>query len=127
MDEQVTREPVLLQRIDYDQEGRLVLILNQHVTNEWIRDFWGLSDVACCSGKEPRNFSFKGNRAYIRYDNEGQQLIDFFKEYLTRANTLYYQRREATRLKAEADEQHQRQQNQDWHEHRNRIVNDLRP
>ena len=38
MDEQVTREPVLLQRIDYDREGRLVLILNQHVTNEWVRD-----------------------------------------------------------------------------------------
>jgi hypothetical protein len=65
MDEQVTREPVLLQRIDYDQEGRLVLILNQHVTNEWIRDFWGVSDVAFLAGKEPRNFSFKGNRAYI--------------------------------------------------------------
>jgi uncharacterized SAM-dependent methyltransferase len=61
------------------------------------------------------------------YDNEGQQLIDYFKEYLTRANTLYQQRREATRLKAEADEQHQRQQDLDWHEHRDRIVNDLRP
>jgi hypothetical protein len=126
MDEQVTREPVLLQRIDYDQEGRLVLILNQHVTNEWVRDFWGVSDIAFCSGKEPRNFSFKGNRAYIHYDNEGQQLIDYFKEYLTRANTLYHQRREVTRLKAEADRKHQRQQDQDWQEHRDRIVNDLR-
>lgn len=58
MDEQVTREPVLLQRIDYDREGHLVLILNQHVTNEWVRDFWGVSDVAFFSGKEPRNFSF---------------------------------------------------------------------
>ena len=50
-----------------------------------------------------------------------------FKEYLTRANTLYHQRHEATRLKAEVDEQHQQQQNRDWHEHRDRIVNDLRP
>jgi hypothetical protein len=127
MDEQVTREPVRLQRIDYDQEGRLVLILNQHVTNEWIRDFWGVSDVAFFPGKEPRNFSFKGNRASIRYDNEGQQLIEYFKEYLTRANMLYHQRHEATRLKAEADEQQQRQQDRDWHEHRDRIMNDLRP
>jgi hypothetical protein len=127
MDEQVTREPVLLQRIDYDREGHLVLILNQHVTNEWVRDFWGVSDVGFFAGKEPRNFAFKGNRASIPYDNEGQQLIDYFKEYLTRANTLYQQRREATRLKAEADEQHQQQQNRDWHEHRDRIVNDLRP
>jgi hypothetical protein len=127
MDEQVTREPVLLQRIDYDREGHLVLILNQHVTKEWVRDFWGVSDVAFFSGKEPRNFSFEGNRASIHYDNEGQQLIEYFKEYLTRANTLYQQRREATRLKAEADEQYQRQQDLDWHEHRDRIVNDLRP
>jgi hypothetical protein len=127
MDEQVTREPVLLQRIDYDREGHLVLVLNQHVTNEWVRAFCGISDIAFFAGKEPRNFSFKGNRAYIHYDNEGQQLIDYFKEYLTRANTLYQQRREATRLKAEANEQHQRQQDLDWHEHRDRIVNDLRP
>jgi len=127
MDEQVTREPVLLQRIDYDQEGRLVLILNQHVTNEWVRDFWGVSDVAFFPGKEPRHFAFKGNRASIPYDNEGQQLIEYFKEYLTRANTLYQQRREATRLKAEATEQHQRQQDRDWHEHRDRIIKDLRP
>ena len=127
MDEQGTREPVLLQRIDYDREGRLVLILNQHVTNEWVRAFCGISNIAFFPGKEPRNFSFKGNRASIYYDNEGQQLIDYFKEYLTRANTLYHQRREATRLKAEADEQHQRQQDQDWHDHRDQIINDLRP
>jgi hypothetical protein len=127
MDEQVTREPVLLQRIDYDQEGHLVLVLNQHVTKEWVRDFWGVSDVAFFSGKEPRHFSFKGNRASIPYDNEGQQLIEYFKEYLTRANTLYQQRHEATRLKAEAAEQHQRQQDRDWHEHRDRIIKDLRP
>jgi hypothetical protein len=127
MDEQVTREPVLLQRIDYDREGRLILILNQHVTKEWVRDFWGVSDVASFSGKEPRHFSFEGNRASIHYDNEGQQLIDYFKDYLTKANALYQQRREATRLKAEADEQHQRQQDLDWHEHRDRIINDLRP
>ena len=127
MDEQVTKEPVMLQRIDYDREGHLVLILNQHVTNECVRAFCGISNIAFFSGKEPRNFSFKGNRAYIHYDNEGQQLIDYFKEYLTRANTLYQERREATRLKAEAYEQHQRQQDLDWHEHRDRIVNDLRP
>jgi hypothetical protein len=127
MDEQVAREPVLLQRIDYNREGRLVLILNQHVTKEWVRDFWGVSDVAFFSGKEPRHFSFEGNRASIHYDNEGQQLIDYFKEYLTRANMLYQQRHEATRLKAEADEQHQRQQDQDWHDHRDQIMNDLRP
>jgi hypothetical protein len=127
MDEQVAREPVLLQRIDYNREGRIVLILNQHVTKEWVRDFWGVSDVAFFSGKEPRHFSFEGNRASIHYDNEGQQLIDYFKEYLTRANMLYQQRHEATRLKAEADEQHQRQQDQDWHDHRDQIMNDLRP
>ena len=127
MDEQVTREPVLLQRIDYDREGHLILILNQHVTNEWVRVFYGISNIASFAGKEPRNFSFKGNRASIPYDNEGQQLIDYFKEYLTRANTLYHERHEATRLKAEADAQHQRQQDRDWHEHRDRIVNDLRP
>jgi hypothetical protein len=127
MDEQVTREPVLLQRIDYDREGHLVLILNQHVTNEWVRVFYGISNIAFFTGKEPRNFSFKGNRASIPYDNEGQQLIDYFKEYLTRANTLYQQRHEATRLKAEADEQHQRQQDQNWHDHRDQIMNDLRP
>jgi hypothetical protein len=127
MDEQVTREPVLLQRIDYDREGRLMLILNQHVTNEWVRTFWGISNMPFCPGKEPRNFTFEGNRAHIHYDNEGQQLIDYFKDYLTRANTLYQERREATRLKAEAAEQHQRQQDLDWHEHRDRIINDLRP
>jgi hypothetical protein len=127
MDEQVTREPVLLQRIDYDRDGHLVLILNQHVTNEWVRVFYGISTIAFFPGKEPRNFSFKGNRASIPYANEGQQLIDYFKEYLTLANTLYHQRHEATRLKAEAAEQHQRQQDRDWHEHRDRIVNDLRP
>jgi hypothetical protein len=127
MDDQVTREPVLLQRIDYDREGHLVLILNQHVTNEWVRVFYGISNIPSFAGKEPRKFSFKGNRASIPYDNEGQQLIDYFKEYLTTANTLYQQRHEATRLKAEADEQHQRQQDRDWHEHRDRIVNDLRP
>jgi hypothetical protein len=127
MNEQVTREPVLLQRIDYDREGHLVLILNQHVTNEWVRDFYGISNVAFFAGKEPRNFSFKGNRASIPYNNEGQQLIDYFKEYLTRANTLYHQRHEATRLKAEAADADQRQQDRDWYEHRDRIVNDLRP
>jgi predicted restriction endonuclease len=127
MDEQVTGKPVLLQRIDYDREGRLVLILNQPVMKEWIRAFWGISDTTFFPGKEPRNFSFEGNRAYIHYDNEGQQLIDYFKDYLTRANTLYQQRREDTRLKAEAKEQHQRQQDLDWHEHRARIVDDLRP
>jgi hypothetical protein len=75
----------------------------------------------------PAQCRFKGNRASIPYDNEGQQLINYFKEYLTRANTLYHQRHEATRLKAEADEQHQRQQDLDWQEHRDRIMNDLRP
>ena len=127
MDEQVTKEPVLLQRIDYDREGRLVLILNQHVTNEWVRAFCGISDIAFFPGKEPRNFSFTGNRAYIHYDNEGQQLIEYFKDYLMRANTLFQQRRETTRLKTEADEQRQRQQDLDWHEDRDRIVNDLQP
>ena len=127
MDEQVTKEPVLLQRIDYDREGRLVLILNQHVTNEWVRAFCGISNIPFFPGKEPRNFSFTGNRAYIHYDNEGQQLIEYFKDYLMRANTLFQQRRETTRLKTEADEQRQRQQDLDWHEDRDRIVNDLQP
>jgi hypothetical protein len=103
------------------EKGRLVLILNQHVTNEWVRAFCGISNIAFFSGKEPRNFSFKGNRASIHYDHEGRQLIDYFKDYLTRANTLYHQRREATRLKANADAQQHRQQDLDWHEHRDRV------
>ena len=60
MDEQVTREPILLQRIDYDREGRLVLVLNQHVTNEWIRAFWGSRTSRVSRVKNLEIFHLKG-------------------------------------------------------------------
>jgi eukaryotic-like serine/threonine-protein kinase len=82
-------DPVKILDVDWD-DGTLTLKFNHDINNDWI---WALNNMGSYSslmGKGPEKFSFRFNKASIstRAD-EAQNMIDYFKDWLPKANRKY--------------------------------------
>ena len=106
LDDPLILDPPYLVNVDYDR-GNLILMLSQPVNNKWISALHNMGSYTSIMGRGPEAFSFNGNRATVSVsDHDAQRAIDYFKEWLPKANRQY----EAviTREKQEAENQKRR-------------------
>jgi serine/threonine protein kinase len=92
IDDPLVRNPItLIAPEDYDNDD-LLLKLSGAPNPQWIRLFQNPGDHTFIHGiVQPNLFAFQGNRAVIRIADEQyiQRAVDYFKQYLQRANTVY--------------------------------------
>jgi serine/threonine protein kinase len=112
LDDPLILDPIHLVNADYDKQSRLILNLSQPINETWgiaLRSFGGHTSVF---GKGPETFSLQGSSASVSAsENEVQDIIRYFKEWLPRVNQKYKeiivsekkQREEETRRKLQAE------------------------
>ena len=106
IDDPLVVDPPRLAGLDY-REDLLVLRLSKNVTERWINEFRAIGNYSGFLEREPASFKFKGKEAAIpamHNDHENQQLINYFKEYLEKANAAYREKLEAEQSRKEASE-----------------------
>ncbi|MCP4767805.1 MAG: hypothetical protein GY875_16215 [Gammaproteobacteria bacterium] len=95
--------------IDVDWEDNvLTLKFNHEVNSTWQWALHNMVGYHSIMGKEPENFQFRGNSGVIRArDNEAQEIVDYFKQWLPKANQVY-----ETRLKQDTAAEEQRRRDE---------------
>jgi serine/threonine protein kinase len=90
LDDPLILDPIHLVNADYDKQSRLILNLSQPINETWgiaLRSFGGHTSVF---GKGPETFSLRGSSASVpASENEVQDIIRYFKEWLPRVNQKY--------------------------------------
>jgi serine/threonine protein kinase len=83
------------------QNGTLTLILDRHVTPQWIQAFQQMDYRSSLMGKPPSSFQLVGRRASISArEHEVQSVIDHFKIWMPLATDAYREVRERQRREA---------------------------
>ena len=119
LDDPLIADPPRLVDFDWDR-GRLTLFFQQPVNPQWVKALNNMDNYGSVMGKGPDRFSISGNKAVISAtENEIQQVIDFFKQWLPKANRVYAdtlrketadaEDRERRKLQAEIEERERRQ------------------
>ena len=68
----------------------MIFSKNVDVNDRWVYAFQNMGDYSSLWGKEPQKFTFRGDRAVIpARENEVQQIIDHFKDWMPKANKRY--------------------------------------
>src|SRR5262249_53465575 len=89
IDDPLILDPIRLVGMDYDKET-LILKLNKPVTDKWRQALYQMGNYSGFVGKGPENFSFNGDTGRIvARENEAQEIINFFKDWLPKANRKY--------------------------------------
>lgn len=89
IDDPLIADPPRLVKFDWDN-GTLTLFLSRQVNSEWVWALQNMGAYGSLFGKGPDNFSVSGDQAVIRArENDVQQIIDFFKNWLPKANQVY--------------------------------------
>lgn len=117
-------DPLALQAprlIDFDWDnGKLTLIMDRRVNDGWVQAIRNMGGHSSLLGKGPETFGFDMDRATVTArESEVQHIIDYFKQWLSRATEVYRQvrererhqraERESARLRAEQEGLEQRQ------------------
>jgi serine/threonine protein kinase len=94
--------------IDFDWENNsLTLIFNRPLNPKWHWALLNMDGYQSLMGKGPGNFKISSNKATIHAGpNEIQQIINFFKEWLPKANKKY---EETIRMEKRQEEEKERQ------------------
>jgi serine/threonine protein kinase len=91
IDDPLIADPPKLVEFDWNR-GILTLILNQAVNSKWIWALQNMGNHTSLLNKGPESFTFSGNKATINADeDEIQDAINYFKNWLPRANQVYEQ------------------------------------
>ncbi len=92
------------------ENGTLTLTLSQSVNQKWIKALHNMGSYTSLMGHPPEAFSFNGTKVRTSIpDYDAQRAIDYFKEWLPIANSIYKRtieqesKAEANRLKQEAE------------------------
>jgi len=117
VDEPLAHEPPKLVDAQWSNE-RLTLTLDRPVNQAWVHALQNLGNYTSLVGKEPRMFSFNGDKATIGAgEREAQLVINYFKAWLPQSTQVLKrsleekarydeaQRKEALRQKRLAEEQ----------------------
>ncbi len=89
IDDPLIADPPRLVKFDWDNK-KLTLFLSRQVNSVWVWALQNMGSYGSLHGKDPENFSVSGDQAVIRArENEVQQIIDFFKDWLPKANQVY--------------------------------------
>ena len=88
LDDPLIADPPRLVDFDWDR-GTLTLFFQQPVNPQWVKALNNMDNYGSVMGKGPDRFSISGNKAVISAtENEIQQVIDFFKQWLPKANRV---------------------------------------
>ena len=86
IDEPLAEVPPKLINFEWDR-GRLTLILDRPITNQWVQALHKMGRYSSVMGKPPGSFVFDGNRAIVdAQEHQIQPVIDYFKEWLPEAS-----------------------------------------
>ena len=89
LDDPLIADPPRLVDFDWNR-GTLTLFLQQPVNPKWVQALNKMGDYSSVMGKGPAAFSIPGNRAIIdATENEIQPIINYFKQWLPKANRVY--------------------------------------
>lgn len=120
IDDPLILDPPTLVRFDY-QDGNLILILSREVNNTWVWALNNMGNHSSVHNKGPERFKIVKNRATISANSEfeAQSIINYFKEWLPKTNSVYErkirreneqkERAERQRLQTEIEKQKQRE------------------
>jgi serine/threonine protein kinase len=126
VDDLLIADPIKL--VDFDWENdRLTLSLSHPVNETWIWALRNMGSFSSLLGKGPEYFSFAGDRAIIgARENEVQRTIDYFKDWLPKANRVYEERIRRD-LKAEEEKRRRQLQRQiEEQEARQRVLKNIK-
>jgi len=125
IDDDLVNNPVELTSVDYKDET-MFFTLSQRVTPNWVGVFRNIKNYSAFVGSEPSTFLFKDDVASTRWNGQdAQTLIDYFKEYLTKANAGYREYVERGLRETEREERLIVQRQIDEEEKRRRILGNL--
>lgn len=107
IDDPIILEPMRIVNFDWD-EGVLTLEFNHHVNSTWQWSLHNMGGYTSVYGKAPENFQFKKNAARIAAQpNEVQEIINYFKQWLPKANQAY-----ETKIKQDQNAEDKRQRDE---------------
>lgn len=126
LDDPLIVNPPELVGFDWNN-GQLTLILSQPVNKKWESALHNMGGHQFLGGYPPERFSFAGNETRLpAQERSVQDIIDYFKGWLPRANTVYKESVERETKKAEETERRNLQQELEVQEARRRVLRDVR-
>jgi hypothetical protein len=129
LDDPLIADPPRLVDIDVAQ-GTLILVLQRSVNPKWQQAWVRMARTSSLSylmNKGPERFSFAENRASIpAREDEIQQIVDYFKSWLPRANHVYGDMVRQEKQEAEDQQSKQLQQEIEDQERRLRILTNIK-
>ncbi len=116
LDDLLIEDPIRIVGADWER-GRLTIVFQHPVNQEWIEALRGMGSHTAVSGKGPEVFAFDNNKAIIgAREDEVQRIIDYFAVWLPQANATYQRNmkrkkeQEETRQRKELERQIQEQE-----------------
>lgn len=125
LDDVLVVDPIRLVAFDWNRE-HLTLILSHSVNEKWIWALQNMGGHSSLGGFGPERFPFSGDKATIGCPERlVQQIIDYFKGWLPRANTVYKERIERELREIEQAERLKLQQELAEEEARQRVLRNV--
>jgi serine/threonine protein kinase len=122
IDDPIVLDPIRLVGFDWDR-NLLKLILNQPVTEKWLNALYNMGSHTSIVGKEPQVFKFRSNEATIpAEERDVQRIIDFFKDWLPKANKVYERNLKLEQQELEKKKRREIEQEKTIQETRQRIL-----
>ena len=126
LDDVLIVDPVCLVDFDWD-DGKLTLILSHPVNDGWVRALQNMGSFSSLGGYRPERFSFSKERAIIDApEGHVQDIINYFKGWLPRANTVYKEHVERDARKAVEAQRQKLQQELSAEEARQRVLRNVK-
>lgn len=102
LDDPLVDDPIQIIGVDWEN-NTLTIKLSQNTNQNWVWAINNMGGHTSLMGKGPESFRFSDNTAVIgSADHEAQEIINYFKQWLPRANQVY-----STKLKQDrAAEEH---------------------
>jgi len=107
IDDPIILEPMRITDVDWEDDV-LTISFNHTVNSTWQWALHNMGSYHSLMGKAPENFQFRENNGVISAtSNEAQEIVDYFKQWIPRANQAY-----ETRIKQDmaAEERRQREE-----------------
>ena len=126
IDDPLVLDPIRLVDVDWNA-GQLILKFQQPVNKDWI---WALNNMGgyqSLMGKGPSAFAISGDTARISArDDHAQTLVNYFKEWLPKANSVYAQRIRDSKKRAEEEERTKIRQKIEQEQKRENVLKNIK-
>jgi serine/threonine protein kinase len=125
IDDPLVINPVTVIGVNYEK-GSLIFTLSQSVNNQWKFAFSNIGNFSHYFGYAPSLFKFDDNKAYISSREPTQKDIEYFQDYVSKANIDYAQQIRDEKKRKEETERQRLQQEIDEEEKKQRILKSLK-